>query len=316
MLHLRVICPAELTQRVLEVIDEEPGVTNVSLARGAGREPPGDVVECDAARDAGTPLVERLRAIGVDRMGSIAIGELVTVVGRTPRTAFDEVSVDEDDAIVWEEIAVRVREDADLSVTFLILMAIAGLLGGIAVLQNSLLLVVGAMIVAPDFGPVVGLAAGLVAGRREQASGSARALLIGYPVVMAAALVETLAIRLFGRTPQPYELGIRPVAELISHPRLSSFAIAVAAGFAGVISLGTDRHGVVVGVVVSITTIPAASNVGVAVAHGRWEEAAGAALQLLINLIGLTVASVAGLWVARRLARRRSAPLRRARRLP
>jgi uncharacterized hydrophobic protein (TIGR00271 family) len=316
MLHVRVICPPDLTERALAAIGEEPGVTGVSVARGAGIEPVGDLIECDVARGAGTPLVERLRAVGVARHGSISVGELITVVGLPARTAFDEVSVEEDDAVVWEQITARVREDAELSVTFLVLMAIAGLLGGIAVLQNSLLLVVGAMIVAPDFGPVAGLAAGLVTRRREQALGAARAVLIGYPVVMAAAFVETLAIRLFGRTPQPYELGIRPVADLISNPRLSSFAIAVAAGFAGVISLGTERQGVVVGVVVSITTIPAASNVGVAVAHGRWEEAAGAALQLLINLVGLTVASVVGLRLARRLARRRSGTLRRTHHLP
>jgi hypothetical protein len=55
-----------------------------------------------------------------------------------------------------------------------------------------------------------------------------------------------------------------------------------------------------VGVLVSVTTIPAASNVGVAAAYGEWSDAGGAAAQLAINLGGIVAAGVLTLFVQRR----------------
>jgi hypothetical protein len=77
----------------------------------------------------------------------------------------------------------------------------------------------------------------------------------------------------------------------------------------------------VVGVVISVTTIPAASNIGVAAANGEWNEAAGAAGQLALNLGGIVVAGVLTLFIQRRyyVARRRKHlmdPVRTAAGLP
>jgi len=51
---------------------------------------------------------------------------------------------------------------------------------------------------------------------------------------------------------------------------------------------------------VSVTTIPAASNVGVAAAYGEWDAAFGAAEQLVINLAGIVVAGVVTLTIQNR----------------
>jgi hypothetical protein len=48
---------------------------------------------------------------------------------------------------------------------------------------------------------------------------------------------------------------------------------------------------------VSVTTIPAVSNVGVATAYGKWTELGGAALQLGLNISALVVAGVATLAI-------------------
>jgi hypothetical protein len=60
-------------------------------------------------------------------------------------------------------------------------------------------------------------------------------------------------------------------------------------------------------VLISVTTIPAASNIGVAAAYGDWDEAGGAAAQLGINLSSIVVAGVLTLFIQRRyyVARRR-----------
>ncbi len=52
------------------------------------------------------------------------------------------------------------------------------------------------------------------------------------------------------------------------------------------LSLTNAKSGALIGVLVSVTTIPAASNIGVAAAYGEWDAAVGALQQLLINLGG------------------------------
>jgi Domain of unknown function (DUF389) len=87
------------------------------------------------------------------------------------------------------------------------------------------------------------------------------------------------------------------------------------------LSLTSAKSGALVGVLISVTTMPAASNIGVAAAHGDWSDALGAALQLGLNLGGIVLAGVFTLFVQRRwyVIRRRkhlSDPARGAAGLP
>jgi Domain of unknown function (DUF389) len=101
-----------------------------------------------------------------------------------------------------------------------------------------------------------------------------------------AALLLTLAARGLGRIPAGYLAGQRPLTGLLIGANLGAFVVAFVAGAAGIIALGRAKSGAVVGVLVSITTIPAASNVGVALAMGDPSEAAKSLSILLVNLAG------------------------------
>ena len=91
-----------------------------------------------------------------------------------------------------------------------------------------------------------------------------------------------------GRTPKLYLDGLRPVSDLINSPNLFSVVVAVVAGTVGVVSLTLTKTGALIGVFISITTIPAAADVGVSLAFGSWSEAGGSAEQLLLN-VGLLI---------------------------
>ena len=83
-------------------------------------------------------------------------------------------------------------------------------------------------------------------------------------------------------------------------PDVFSAIVASAAGIAGMLTITEDRGGVLVGVLVSVTTIPAAANVGVAAAFGDGEIVVGSLAQLGVNLLCLLVAGTITL-VAQRL---------------
>jgi hypothetical protein len=76
------------------------------------------------------------------------------------------------------------------------------------------------------------------------------------------------------------------------------------AGVVGVVSLTEARSATLIGVFISVTTIPAASDTGVSLAFGNGSEAWGSVLQLLLNVTVLTAVAVAGLPAQRAIWRR------------
>ena len=183
-------------------------------------------------------------------------------------------------------------------------MVLAGIIAAIAILTNNPVLIVGAMIVSPDYGPMAALSVALVNRVSGQAWKSLRALALGFPMAAVAALLFTLAARGLGRIPAPYLAGQRPVTGLLIGANLGAFVVAFVAGAAGIVALGRAKSGAVVGVLVSITTIPAASNVGVALAMGSLSEEGQSLLILLVNLAGLLAGGVLTLLATRVWARR------------
>ncbi len=90
MLHLRLMVPADRTEEVVELLETTVGTTHLAVLSGAAREPRGDVVLCDVAREAADGLLTRLRATGLDRTGSIAIEHIDLSLSLRAQRAADE----------------------------------------------------------------------------------------------------------------------------------------------------------------------------------------------------------------------------------
>jgi uncharacterized hydrophobic protein (TIGR00271 family) len=155
------------------------------------------------------------------------------------------------------------------------------------------------MVVGPEFGPLAALCLAVVRRRPRVARASIVALVVGFVLAIAAAWLLTVVLRAFELTPSGTELEERSQTFFVSHPDTYSVLVALLAGVAGMLSLQTAKSSALIGVLISVTTIPAAANVGVAAAYRDWDEWRGAALQLAINLSMIVVAGVATLAVAR-----------------
>jgi uncharacterized hydrophobic protein (TIGR00271 family) len=180
-------------------------------------------------------------------------------------------------------------------VSFTIFMIAAMQIAAVGIVLDQPILIVGAMVVGPEFGPLAAICVALVRRQRRLAKRSLIALAVGFPVGTFAALCSSIVLIAVGAFPDEYGTH-----DFISNPDFLSFFIAVVAGSAGMLSLTTAKSGALIGVLVSVTTIPAASNVGVAAAYGEWDAAIGAAEQLIINLGGIVVAGVVTLALQNR----------------
>jgi uncharacterized membrane protein len=99
-------------------------------------------------------------------------------------------------------------------------------------------------------------------------------------------------------------MGLRPVSDLIDTPNWFSFIVALLAGVVGVVSLTEARSSTLIGVLISVTTIPAASDMGMSPAFGSDSEAWASVLQLLLIVTVLTAVAIAGLPVQRAISQR------------
>jgi uncharacterized hydrophobic protein (TIGR00271 family) len=312
MLHVRLIVPPELTASVLERLRATPGVAHIVRDSGSATRPEGDVLICDVAREAANEVVEWLQEQDVHHRGAITVESLETVVSDAAAEAEAAAPGHGSDALVWEELEARTRPEAILTVSFLTFMAIAAMIAAVGILLDSPVLIIGAMVVGPEYGPLAALCVAIVRSRYGPAGQAAKTLAAGLVVAAAAALVATIVFRITGLAPDTYRIGERQLTAFISHPDGMGAAVAVLAGVVGMLSLTEARAGALIGVLVSVTTIPAASNVGVATAYGAWGEVGGAALQLAVNVAALVAAGTATLAVQARYTTR---PARQPRRL-
>ncbi|GAA3452827.1 MULTISPECIES: DUF389 domain-containing protein [Dactylosporangium] len=303
MLHLRVISPPEATERVVGLLNREAGATNVIVMPGAAREPAGDVVLADVVRESASPVLSALRELGIEERGSIAIENVDVSLSRTAERAADAAPGLSGDAVVWDEIEQKTGQETELSGTFLAMLAIATVIAGIGVLLDQPILIVGAMVVGPEFGPLASLCVGIVRRRGRPVRRALVALAVGFPAAIAVTVLTTWGLDLLGLVDKGMLLRDRPLTDFIWRPDALSWVVGFFAGVAGMLSLTSAKAGPLIGVLISVTTVPAAANIAVALAYGVPHEAGGSALQLLINLAAIVVAGVATLLVLRTLWR-------------
>jgi uncharacterized hydrophobic protein (TIGR00271 family) len=313
MLRVRLVSPPDWTERLVERLSAEPGIRNLVVLPGAARRPAGDALQFDLLTGFANRVLRELRALPFADRGSVVVEEVDAAGsaaaegdGRSGgRLRHGGV------APVWEIVEAKIRAGGAYPPSFFILLVIAGLIGACGILTNSQILIVAAMVVGPEYGAIMATALGLTKKDRHAITGGLSALLAGFAMAVLATLLFGLIIRGLGHTPKPFEQGVRPVSDLINTPNLFSVIVAVLAGLVGVVSLTESRANALIGVFISVTTIPAAADMGLSAAYGSWPEARGSTFQLLLNVVLLIVVGAGGLRLQRFIwgkAQRRANP--------
>jgi uncharacterized protein DUF389 len=232
--HLRVTVPPDRTGEVVDLLARSPSTAHPAALPGASVAPPGDLVMADVARESADALVDELRGLGVARDGGITMGAVAAAVSSAAERAEERAPGDGADAVVWEQVVRTTDADSALSASYLAFLTIATLLCGVAIVNDSAVLLIGAMVLGPEFAPLAGRALGWFG-------------------------TEVLT------TP-------RPGTGFTTAPDRGSVVVAVLAGVAGVLSLTSTKSGALVGVFISVTTVPAAADMAVALALGGGTE--------------------------------------------
>jgi uncharacterized hydrophobic protein (TIGR00271 family) len=305
MVHLRIVVPAPKSERVVGLLEATESVSSLARIEGASRKPRGDLVLCDVAREDASVVIDDLRELGVPDDGSISIEEIDSQLSRAAKRAERAAAGAPGDAVVWEEVESRTSESIELGANFLAFICLACLIASVGIMLGQPILIVGAMVVGPEFGPLAGLCVALVQRRPAVGLRSLWALAVGFPLGITAAFLFGLFAQAVGLIDPDFVLGELELTAFISEPSTFSFIVALFAGVAGVLSLTSAKSGALVGVLISVTTIPAAAAIGIAAAFADWADWRGAMAQLAINLAAIVLAGVLTLLIQNRVFQRR-----------
>ncbi len=316
MLHLRITTPSDLTERVLDVFAHDPAVSNLAVMRGAAIKPLGDIVLADVAREAANEIIERLDALGVPQAGTVHVEPVDTWMSKAGLDSELHTPGSSADAVVWADVTHRAYQESELNWTYLSFMTLATLLAGIAIIVDSPILVIGAMVLGPEFVAVAALGLALVRRRRTLFFSAARTLLLGFAVAMTVTTIAAVAGRSLGWITIDDVTGERPGTDFIYTPDKWSFIVALIAAAAGVLSLTSAKLGGLSGVFISVTTVPAAGNVALGIAVGATDEVWASTIQLLLNITGMAIAGWATLAFQQRVWSRKAKRRRRELALP
>jgi uncharacterized hydrophobic protein (TIGR00271 family) len=304
LLHLRVTVPADRTDEVVELFGRSAGTAHLAVLPGASVSPRGDLVLADVARESADALVDELRRLGVAHDGGITMDAVDAAVSTAAQRAEERAPGDGADAVVWEQVVRTTDADSSLSASYLAFLTVATLLAAVAIVNDSAILVIGAMVLGPEFAPLAALALAVVHRRPSIARRASAALAVGFAVAIGVTTLAVLAGRALGWFGTEVLTAPRPETGFITAPDRWSVVVAVLAGVAGVLSLTSAKSGALVGVFISVTTVPAAADMAVSLALGGGTEFGRAATQLGINVLGILAAALATLAVQRAVWRR------------
>lgn len=165
------------------------------------------------------------------------------------------------------------------SFSFHFLLGTSSIIATLGLLANSVAIIIGAMIIAPLMGPIIGIAYAMVMGNRRLLRRSSLTLLTG----------TTLTIVTSGLT--CYLVGLRTISPEIlarTNPTLLDLGVAIAAGSAGAFANSRRRIAdALPGVAIAVALVPPLSVVGIGFALGEEKLFLGALLLFATNLTGI-----------------------------
>jgi uncharacterized hydrophobic protein (TIGR00271 family) len=260
------------------------------------------VFVAEVQRDAVNIILDQLTAAGIAREGTIVIDEVSTFVSQRGLDA--EIDSPNPDQVVWAAVIEDAYEQTALTPIFLAFMTMATLLAAIAVITDSVILVIGAMVLGPDFMATIAMGLALVRKRPHLLRQALRTLLIGFACAILVTTVAVAIAHAVGLIDIDSIVGPRPGTQFIYTPNAWSFIVAIIAACAGVLAMTSSLSTGIVGVFISVTTIPAAGNIAVGIVFAEWQQVAGSAAQLAINVTGMAIAGWITLVIAQKMSKR------------
>ncbi len=189
----------------------------------------------------------------------------------------------ERDSVLWWAGAT-----APLTSDFVILLGVAALLASLGLLQNSVAVVIGAMLVAPLLGPLAAASTALVTAKVEVLGRALVTLLVGTASAVGLALAVGAVLPVDAPTEEMLARG---------SPSIIDLGVAMAAGVVGAYATARkDIPAALAGVAIAAALVPPICTTGLALGLGDADLAAGSLLLFTVNTVSVVIVGSMVLW--------------------
>lgn len=279
-----------MADQVSAALADDPAVSSLARLPGASVRPVGDLIFADVAREAANDVITRIHQLGVAEEGTVHIEQVGAWLSRTGLEAEAAAPGSSADSVVWADVTLRAYDESEFNWTYSTFLVLATVIAAIAIVLDSQILVIGAMVLGPEFAPIAALGVAMVRRRGTLFSQALKTLVGGFAIAITMTTGFALVGRALGWITESDVTAPRPATAFIYTPDKWSFIVAVIAAAAGVLSLTSARVGGLSGVFISVTTVPAAANIALGIAFGVGDEVIGSTVQLTLNLTGMVLA--------------------------
>ncbi|HWH17715.1 MAG TPA: DUF389 domain-containing protein [Allosphingosinicella sp.] len=180
------------------------------------------------------------------------------------------------------EVIGRVHEDSGWSNHYAFMTVMSAGIAVLGLLLSSPAVVIGAMLISPLMGPIVGLGFAIATfdsvemRRALAASGLGVALAVGFcGAIVLLSPLQTVTDEIAART----------------RPNLFDLLVALFSGLAGSYAMIRGRHGAIVGVAIATALMPPLATIGFGLATLNWTVFWGSSLLFFTNFVVVSVAA-------------------------
>jgi uncharacterized hydrophobic protein (TIGR00271 family) len=188
-------------------------------------------------------------------------------------------------SIVHDQLVRSVISDASTDYAYYTFMTLSGVLAAVALLTDSIPLLLGAMIVAPAYPPLAAVSFSIVGGYPRMAGRALLLLFAGLAFAIVAAVVTTWLCNVTDVLSSASNLVAKPLLEERVRTGWYSILAAVAAGAGGTIAVIQRKKDTLIGVVASVALIPAGAAGALAAYSGDLGRALGGFVLLGVNIL-------------------------------
>ncbi|WP_293406954.1 DUF389 domain-containing protein [Phenylobacterium sp.] len=174
--------------------------------------------------------------------------------------------------------AAEIYEAGQLTPTYAFMLFSACGIAALGLLQSSVAVIIGAMLISPLMGPIMAMGMALARLDTRAFRSAAATLAIGAALSVAASVLIVWISPLKDATP-----------EILSRtrPTLLDLIVALLSGFVGAYLTVNRKGGAIAGVAIATALMPPLAVVGYGLATANWQIASGAMLLFLTNVVSI-----------------------------
>ncbi len=305
---VEIALPSGQTDDFIAEVKRLKELISLRVQRNISVQPAGDVVSLEIT-DRNLPTLLQLlekREMLKDSKVSVTTSQPLSVISKPSSL---EITNDRSEAI-WEEMQATIIKESNMTLNSMIIMLIAGILASIGIATNALHLVIGAMVIAPGFEPLVRIALGAITENVDWRKGLVDTSK-GYLMVIVGAAISTWVLQASGKNPLGGETSYLPAGVLISYwtsITFPSLLVSAVASVAGGLVIATHRSILTAGVMIALALVPTATVMGMGIATGELYIAWKAFLRWIIEIGFVTlISALVFTWKKYSVHRRRMA---------